>query len=89
MKEPLHFFGQDELVYRLTKGLEKREQEVVFLVGAGLSVPVTAGAPGVFSTNEIIDLVRAEFAGDPSQLASLDQALDAAREKRYQTAFLF
>src|SRR5438552_7941620 len=89
MKEPLHFFGQDELVYRLSKGLEKRDQEVVFLVGAGLSAPVTSGAPGVFTTCEIINLVRDEFAGDPGQLASLNQALDAAREKRYQAAFLF
>ncbi len=89
MREPLHFFGQDELVYRLTKGLEKREQEVVFLAGSGLSVPVTPGAPGVFSTNEIINLVRQEFAGDSAQLAFLTEALDLAKEKKYQAAFLF
>jgi hypothetical protein len=89
MKEPLHFFAQEELVYRLSKGLEKREQEVVFLVGAGLSVPMRPGAPGVFGTDEIINLVREEFADDSAQLAYFNEALDAAGAKRYQAAFLF
>jgi tetratricopeptide (TPR) repeat protein len=89
MKEPLHFFGREELVYRLSKGLEKRDQEVIFLVGAGLSAPMRPGSPGVFSTGEIINLVRQEFASDSAQLASLNEALDLAREKSYQAAFLF
>src|SRR6267154_2021964 len=89
MKEPLHFFGNEELVYRLSKGLEKRDQEVIFLVGAGLSVPIRPGAPGVFSTDEIINLVRQEFADDAAQLVLLNEALEVAKEKRYQAAFLF
>src|SRR5438045_791044 len=89
MREPLHFFGKEELVYRLSRGLEKRDQEVIFLVGAGLSVPIKAGGTGVFSTNQIIDLVRAEFGDDAAQLASLNEALESAKEKKYQAAFLF
>lgn len=89
MKESFHYFGQPELLYRLSKGLEKREQEVVFLVGSGLSAPLKPGAPGVLTSNQIIDVIRQEFADDSAQLSCLDAALEAAKEKRYQAAFLF
>ena len=85
----MHFFEQAELIYRLSKGLEKRSQEVIFLVGSGLSAPIRPGAPGVLSAEQMIDLIREEFAGDSSQLAALNEALKAAGEKRYQAAFLF
>jgi len=89
MTEPFHFFEQADLLYRLSKGLLKREKGVVFLVGAALPAPLEPGTPGVSSTDGIIQMIREEFSGDPTQLASLDGALDAAGEKRYQAAFFF
>jgi len=71
------------------KGLEKRDQEVIFLVGAALSAPIKPGALGVSGADEIIELIREEFACDSPQLAILDEALRSAGEKRYQAAFLF
>src|SRR5882762_9734472 len=89
MREPFHFFEQADLVYRLSKGLVKREKCVVFLVGAALPAPLRPGAPGVSNTDGIIEMIREEFSGDPSQLAPLDDALNVAGEKRYQAAFFF
>ncbi len=89
MKQEFQFFGQADLVYRLSKGLEKRDQGVIFLVGAALSAPTKPGAQGVLDTDGMIELIREEFAGDSSQLASFDDTLRAAGEKRYQAAFFF
>jgi tetratricopeptide (TPR) repeat protein len=85
----LQFFEQADLIYRLTTGLEKRNQEVIFLVGAALSAPVKDGAPGIPSADSTIDLVRQEFAEDSTQLAALNLCVDSAGEKRYQAAFRF
>lgn len=89
MTEPLYFYDQAALLERLSKGLNKRGQEVVFLVGSPLSAPLQPGAPGVPSVNGIIDLIRREFDDDVAQVTALDQALDAAGPNRYQSAFLF
>lgn len=89
MKESFHYFEQADLLYRLSKGLEKRNQEVIFLVGAALSAPIKPGAPGVMGTEDMIELIRQEFADDSTHLSSFHEALAAAREKRYQAAFLF
>jgi hypothetical protein len=89
LKEAFHFFEEAELVYRLSKGLEKRDQGVIFLVGAALSAPLKSGSPGVLATDGMIDLIRTEFSGDRFQLDALDHALATAGDKRYQTAFLF
>lgn len=88
MTNSLHFFEIEDLLYRLSKGLEKRDQAVVFLVGAGLSAPVTPCAPGVCGTDQMIALIKKEFEGDADQLAALDRSMEAAGEKRYQAAFL-
>jgi tetratricopeptide (TPR) repeat protein len=89
MKEEIQFFGQPDLVYRLSKGLERREQGVIFLVGAALSSPMKPEARGVLDTDGIIELIREEFAGDSSQLASFNHSLSAAGERSYQSAFFF
>ncbi len=89
MTTSFNFFDQVSLIYRLTKGLEKRGQEVVFLVGAALSAPSTAGAPGVLSSAGLVELIREEFADDLEQQRFLDNDLAAAGQKRYQAAFLF
>lgn len=88
-KDGFHFFGQGELLYRLSKGIEKHQQEVIFLVGSGLSSPIMAGSQGVLGTERVIELIRGEFNDDPGQLTSFDDTLTTAKEKRYQAAFLF
>ena len=89
METDYHFHDEDALLERLVKGLKRRSQEVVFLVGSPLSAPSEPGLPGVPGVNGVIDLIRSEFAEDANQLALLEQALSRAVSKRYQEAFLF
>ena len=74
---------------RLSTGLRKRSQEVVFLVGAPLSAPTAPGKPGVPGVDGMIELIRSEFSGELAQIAALNQTLDAAGYRRYQDAFVF
>jgi hypothetical protein len=83
------FFDDAALLHRLSKGLQKREQEVVFLVGSPLCYPITEGGPGVPSVDGVIELIRREFEDDPEQCTALDNHLDSAGQNRYQQAFLF
>ena len=83
----LYFHNQEALVERLSNGLRKRKQEVVFLVGSPLSAPPDPSAPGVPNVDGVIDLIRHEFSGE--QLELLNRALDRPGTNRYQEAFLF
>jgi tetratricopeptide (TPR) repeat protein len=89
MIEPLNFFDQSDLLYRLSYALKERRQEVVFLVGAALSAPMKRGAVGVPDANGVIDLIRAELTGRPGQIEGFDAAILADDRRRYQAAFRF
>jgi tetratricopeptide (TPR) repeat protein len=86
---PIRFFTEAELIYRLTTGLQKRNQEAVALVGSALSAPMTPESPGVQGVAGVVKLIRSEFEGDPSVLGEFDLAADRAGSGRYQEAFLF
>jgi len=68
MAEPLHFHDETTLLDRLSKGLQRRSQEVIFLVGAPLNCPLRPGMAGVPGVDGVIELIRQEFHNDPSQL---------------------
>jgi hypothetical protein len=89
MPEALHFYDEDALLERLSKGLKKHSQEVIFLVGAPLSSPVTPRGPGVPGVEGVINLIRSEFHDDSAQSSALDQALERAGVRQYQAAFQF
>ena len=89
MSEQPHFFDQHALVHRLSAGLNKRRQETVFLLGAGLSTPTSACARGVPGTEDLIQLIRNEFCGNSLRLEEFDRTIGLAGGKRYQAAFLF
>ena len=80
--ESFFFYDADALLERLSRGVKKHPQNVVFLVGA----PLSEAVPGV---DGIIDLIRAEFEDDPLQTSAVDAALAAAGDRRYQAAFVF
>jgi len=82
-------YDESALLERLTNGLVRRNQEVVFLVGSPLSGRLQPDGPGVPSVEGVIDLVRSEFMGDPTQLDMFESHLDSASHKRYQAAFQF
>jgi tetratricopeptide (TPR) repeat protein len=86
---PTRFFTEAELLYRLTTGLQKWNQEAVVLVGSALSAPISPGSPGVQGVAGVVDLIRLEFEGDPSVLREFDLVVDRAGRGRYQEAFLF
>ncbi len=89
MSFALHFFQQNDLLYRLSSGLARRDQEVVFLFGAAVSAPLTPGGGGVPGAEGMVDLIRQEFGSESSQLAELDVLLGSAEVNRYQAAFRF
>src|SRR5215468_4513666 len=89
MSNTFHFHEETALLERLSNGLKKRSQEVVFLVGAPLSAPVNPGTPGVPDVNGVIKLVIREFGDADDQVRSLKDVLEKAGGKRYQAAFQF
>jgi hypothetical protein len=89
MTATLHFYDEAALLERLTKGLSRRNNEVVFLVGAPLSAPRSRGGSGVPGVDGVIELIRSEFQEDSSQLSALDDELRLAGDRLYQVAFTF
>jgi hypothetical protein len=89
VEQPFHFHDESALLERLSTALQRRNQEVVFLVGAPLSAPSAPGELGVPGVDGVIDLIRQEFEGDSVQLAALSQTLSDAGDNQYQAAFLF
>jgi tetratricopeptide (TPR) repeat protein len=89
MPDGYDFYDENALIERLSRAVKKRPHETVFLVGAPLSAPVSAGSPGVPDVDGVISLIRGEFEDDSGQLAALGLALQATGDKRYQAAFQF
>jgi hypothetical protein len=81
MSEAFHFHDEPALLDRLSKGLSRRSQEVVFLVGAPLNSPARRGMPGVPGVDGVIELIRQEFRDDPFQLSALNQALESEKKR--------
>ena len=89
MSEPFHLYDEEALLERLSKGLKRHSQEVIFLVGAPLSMPLTPTGPGVPGVDGVIDLIRHEFGDEPAQLSALNATVKSAGARRYQAAFEF
>lgn len=78
----MDFLGQEHLRFRLGKPT----REVVFLVGAPLTMPA-GGSRGVPGVGGVVDRIRARIAGElPDALPTVDAAL-ARASNRYQEAF--
>jgi hypothetical protein len=82
-------YDQGALIERLTNGIKRTDQEVVFLVGAPMSSPQSLEALGVPGVDGVLSLVRREFDGDSEQLSAFEIALSCASDRRYQSAFDF
>jgi hypothetical protein len=89
MNKSFHFYDEGALLERLSNGLKRHSQEVVFLVGAPLSAPLATGELGVPGVGGIIELIRREFEDDHAQLQMLNRSLDSPNMMRYQVAFEF
>jgi tetratricopeptide (TPR) repeat protein len=85
----MNYYDQEALLQRLSIGLRKRFQEVVFLVGAPLSAPSSAKSPGVPSVGGIIDLIRREFEGNTRELELFEREVTSSGLRKYQAAFMF
>ena len=68
MTQSPFFYDEAALVERLSNGIRKRCQEVIFLLGAPMSAPMATGLPGVPAVQGIVDLITAEFRDEPAQL---------------------
>src|SRR5690348_9807726 len=89
MNRSLEFHDQAALLDRLSTGLSRRPQEVIFLVGAPLSSPLSVDSPGVPSVSGMIDLIRNEFSADPGERQALEVELARSNKRQYQNAFSF
>jgi formylglycine-generating enzyme required for sulfatase activity len=79
----LEFHTENVLLSRLRAAAGERE--VVVLAGSGLTMPLP-GVPGVPATAGIVEMIRAELAGDEDARQDLARALERAANT-YQTAF--
>jgi hypothetical protein len=82
MPNDFDFYNEAALVARLTRAIEKRHQEVVFLVGSPLSAANTNGGRGVPTVDGIVEMIRREFEDDASELRSFDEDIAKAGERR-------
>lgn len=87
MESEVPFYDQDALLYRLREGLKNSEKSVVFVVGAPLTAPYNE-TPGVSDVAAVVELIRARFQEQSSQLSKLDAKLAGATNV-YQEAFDF
>ncbi|APG08477.1 hypothetical protein BKD09_09060 [Bradyrhizobium japonicum] len=81
----IEYYNQAALLDRLTDGLSRSEQSVVFLVGSAVTAPA-GGASGVPNVQGVIGLIKEEF--PPDQLLDLDQRLQNSPQP-YQSAFSY
>jgi hypothetical protein len=89
MVKKVEFHDESALLDRLSTGLSRRPQEVIFLVGAPLSSPMSSGLPGVPDVGGMIELIRSEFNAELAERIALEQELNRSGERMYQTAFSF
>jgi tetratricopeptide (TPR) repeat protein len=74
----------DRLTFAFTSG-----KPVVFVVGSPLTSPQKHKGKGVLGVNEIVELIKDEFAGNPLVSKQLDRTLQMAGQTSYQEAFEF
>ncbi|WP_300752400.1 SIR2 family protein, partial [Janthinobacterium sp.] len=84
----LKFFDQDDLLDRLQFAQREANKNVLFIVGSPLTAPF-ADTPGVSDVEQIVSMIRAEFANDKNGIAKLDNILASAEQHAYQSAFEF
>ena len=89
MTKTFEFHDEAALLDRLSTGLKRRSQEVIFLVGAPLSAPLKPGNPGVPDVNGMIELIRQEFGSAPSEKLVLEAQLATSGKRIYHVAFSF
>jgi len=82
----IQFYNESALLERLTTGVKRQNQSVIFLVGSPLTAPLAVGQPGVPNVSGVIDAIRNEFQGD--QLDEFDKSLQS-QPNAYQAAFWF
>src|SRR6185312_5898396 len=89
MPGPFPFHDEGALLERLSNGVRKYSREVVFLVGAPMSSPISPGKLGVPDVDGMIALIKEEFKNDPLQQTALERAIETSGDKKYQAAFVF
>jgi hypothetical protein len=79
-------YDEAALLERLSTGVQRSNQPVIFLVGSGLTAPIGEGAAGVPGVRGVIELIRAEF--DAMQRIELEKQICESANP-YQAAFSF
>src|ERR1035437_6578380 len=86
MQAAVHYYDKGALLERLTAGIQRSNQSVIFLVGSALTAPSKVGGPGVPGVQGVVDLIKAEF--DATQQIEFEREL-SANPNKYQAAFSF
>jgi tetratricopeptide (TPR) repeat protein len=79
-------YDEAALLERLTTGVQRSKQPVIFLVGSGLTAPIREGGAGVPGVRGVIELIKAEF--NPDQQTELEKQICESANP-YQAAFSF
>jgi hypothetical protein len=79
-------YDEAALFERLTTGVQRSNQPVIFLVGSGLIAPIKEGGAGVPGVRGVIELIKGEFDA-PQQIELEKQICENANP--YQAAFSF
>ena len=79
-------YDEAALFERLTTGVQRSNQPVIFLVGSGLTAPIKEGGAGVPGVRGVIELIKGEFDA-PQQIELEKQICENANP--YQAAFSF
>ena len=82
------FYKAADLVDRLCYAANRKDREVIFLVGSPISRPDHVGGHGVPDVSGMIDLIRDEFK-DTEAEAELDGCIKGTSGTPYQGAFEF
>lgn len=80
------YYDEAALLERLTTGIQRSGQSVIFLVGSPISSAVPPRSEGVPNVSGVIDLIRREFSA--TQQAELEKSLNESAVP-YQAAFSF
>jgi tetratricopeptide (TPR) repeat protein len=79
-------YDEAALLERLTTGVQRSNQPVIFLVGSALTAPIRDGGAGVPGVQGVIELIKAEF--DAAQQNELEKQI-SENANPYQAAFSF
>jgi len=84
-----YYFGSADALHDRIAFAHSKQKPVIFVVGAPLTAPVNGSGEGVPGVNEIVDVIKNEFATNAEARKNLESVLRTSGQSSYQNAFEF